>query len=85
MGMDIDDHDTMDYGLVAKDEPLYKLVEAWAAAKEIVLTITCKVALSVAEREQLRLHNIKRNKEIVCLDRICRKLVNTFAGFGTTY
>ncbi|KAG0610280.1 hypothetical protein M758_7G053200 [Ceratodon purpureus] len=83
IGLGIDDRDTVDYGSVTTDtppKPSPKPVETSAVAEEAVPTITPKKVLSVAEREQLRLLNIKRNKEIVCLERVRGKLVDITAG-----
>ena len=80
LGMGIDDRDTVDYGLVTDDPP--KPVETDAVVEEAVPSTICskEKVLSYAEREQLRLQFIKRNKEIVCFERVKGKLVNITAG-----
>lgn len=88
VGMGIDDRDTVDYGLVTTDDPP-KPVETDAVVVEEavpstirkpVLSVAGKTVLSVAEREQLRLQNIKRNKEIVCWEWKNGRRVNITAG-----
>lgn len=83
MNIGIDDRDTVDYGAVAATEDPKPVVENDTAVviEEVVVSTTApRQRLSVAERERLRLSGIKRNKDIVCLERIRGKLVNITEG-----